>query len=129
MLTRAGLGDDARLAQPIREQRLTDAVVDLVRTGVIEVLALEIDLRAAEPFRPAPRVIDRARSPDVVLELVLELGDELRVIAIARVLLAQFVDRADQRLGDEHAAVGTEMACGIGQTVGHVTHLHCAPLE
>jgi hypothetical protein len=47
-----------------------------VRAGVIEVLALEVDLRAAEQFRPALGVVDRARAADVVLELVFELGDE-----------------------------------------------------
>ena len=86
VLAGAGLGDDARLAQALREQRLADAVVDLVRAGVVQVLALEVDLRAAELLRPAPRVVDRARPADVVLELVLELGDELGIAAVARVL-------------------------------------------
>jgi hypothetical protein len=42
-----GLGDDAPLAETLREERLPDAIVDLVRAGVIQVLALEPDLRAA----------------------------------------------------------------------------------
>ena len=37
---RARLGDDSRLAHPPGQQRLTDRVVDLVRAGVVEVLAL-----------------------------------------------------------------------------------------
>ena len=41
VLSRAGLGDDAPLAHPEREQRLADRVVDLVRAGVVQVLALE----------------------------------------------------------------------------------------
>ena len=48
VLAGAGLGDDALLAHALGEQRLADGVVDLVRAGVIEVFALEIDLRAAE---------------------------------------------------------------------------------
>ena len=48
MLAGAGLGDDARLAHAPGEQRLADAVVDLVGAGVVEVFALEVDLRAAE---------------------------------------------------------------------------------
>ena len=55
----AGLGDDAPLAEPLREHRLADAVVDLVRAGVIQVLALQPDLRAARLFGQPPRVIDR----------------------------------------------------------------------
>ena len=41
VLSGAGLGDDAALAHPLREQRLAERVVDLVRAGVREVLALE----------------------------------------------------------------------------------------
>ena len=40
MLARAGLGDDARLAHAPGEQDLADAIVDFVRAGVEQVLAL-----------------------------------------------------------------------------------------
>src|ERR671936_821523 len=43
VLTRAGLRDDSPLAEPGREQSLADRVVDLVRPGVAEILALEED--------------------------------------------------------------------------------------
>ena len=46
----AGLGDHARLAHPPRQQRLADRIVDLVRPGVVQVLALDVDLRSAEPI-------------------------------------------------------------------------------
>ena len=52
-----------------------------------------------------------------MLELVLEFGEKLGVIAQARVLLAQLVQRPHQRLGHEDAAVGTEMAPRIGKIV------------
>ena len=48
VLPGAGFGDDARLAHAARQQSLADRVVDLVRAGVTEVLALQVDLRAAE---------------------------------------------------------------------------------
>ena len=48
VLAGAGLGDDALLAHALGEQALAEAVVDLVRAGVEQVFALEIDLRAAE---------------------------------------------------------------------------------
>ena len=55
VLARAGLGDDAPLAQAPREQRLADGVVDLVRAGVREVLALQLDAGAADVLRSAAR--------------------------------------------------------------------------
>ena len=57
VLARAGLGHDARLAHPRRQQRLAERVVDLVRAGVRQVLALEEDARAARrrPRGGAPR--------------------------------------------------------------------------
>ena len=50
VLTGAGLGDDAVLAHAPRQQRLPNAVVDLVRAGVQQVFALQVDLGAAELF-------------------------------------------------------------------------------
>ena len=78
MLAGAGLGDHARLAHAPRQQRLADGVVDLVGAGVVEVLALEVDLRAAEFARQARGVVDRARPADEVRQFMSELGDEGR---------------------------------------------------
>ena len=47
VLAGAGLGDDARLAHAPGEQDLAEAVVDLVAAGVVELVALEVDLGAA----------------------------------------------------------------------------------
>ena len=52
VLTRAGLGHDAARTQALREQRLADGVVDLVRAGVREILALE-------PHLARPSACDR----------------------------------------------------------------------
>ncbi len=46
VLAGSGFGDDAVLAHAAREQGLADAVVDLVGSGVEEVFALEVNLRA-----------------------------------------------------------------------------------
>ena len=51
MLAGAGLGDDARLAHALGQQHLAQHVVDLVAAGVVELVALEVDLRAARAFR------------------------------------------------------------------------------
>ena len=47
VLAGAGLGDDAPLAHARGEQRLAERVVDLVRAGVRQILALQEDPRAA----------------------------------------------------------------------------------
>jgi hypothetical protein len=63
MLPGAGLGDETGLLEAAREQRLADRVVDLVRAGVQQVLALEIHLRAAEPLRQRAREVRRVGRP------------------------------------------------------------------
>lgn len=47
MLAGAGLRDDTLLIQALAQQRLAEGVVDLMRTSVIQVLTLQIDLRFA----------------------------------------------------------------------------------
>ena len=46
MLTSAGFRDDARLAHANGEQNLANAIVDFVRAGMVQLIALEPDLRA-----------------------------------------------------------------------------------
>ena len=48
VLPRARLGDELLLAHALGQQRLAEAVVDLVRAGVVQILALEVNLRAAD---------------------------------------------------------------------------------
>jgi hypothetical protein len=61
VLAGTGFGDHARLAHLAREHRLTDAVIHLVRAGVIEILALQVDLRTAEPLGKPPGMVHGAR--------------------------------------------------------------------
>ncbi len=48
VLSGTGLGDDPALAHAPRQQGLAEHVVDLVRAGMVELVALEIELGAAE---------------------------------------------------------------------------------
>src|SRR5690606_32514059 len=83
MLPSAGLGDDARLAHATRELNLAEAVVDLVAASVIELIALEVDLRTArfpgcfryvpEMLRQAFRIVKRARAAAIVNQQVCQL--------------------------------------------------------
>ena len=52
VLSGPGLGDDTGLAHSLGEQCLTQHVVDLVRAGVVQVLALEQDPRAPPACAP-----------------------------------------------------------------------------
>ena len=121
VLARAGLGDDPRLAHPHREQDLADAVVDLVRAGVVQLVALEPDLRThafgrglAQRFGQALSVIKRARAADIMFEQVVELRLEGGVGLGGAVRLVEFEDERHQRLGDVATAEVAEMAALVG---------------
>ena len=79
VLARAGLGDDARLADALREQRLAEHVVDLVRAGVVEVFALQDDAGAAGVRGEARHLGDDRRPAGVAAAELGELGLERRV--------------------------------------------------
>ncbi len=66
VLPGAGLGDDARLAHALGEQRLAERVVDLVSAGVRQVFALQEDPRAAGRCRQALGLPQRRRAADVM---------------------------------------------------------------
>ena len=66
VLARAGLGDDPALAHALRKQPLAERVVDLVRSGVGQVLTLDVDVRAAELARQVLSVVERRGSANVV---------------------------------------------------------------
>ena len=71
VLARAGLGDDPALAQPAREDCLAERVVQLVRAGVEEVFALEVEpLLGSEPVGAG----QRRRATRVVARELVELG-------------------------------------------------------
>ena len=81
VLAGAGLGDDPPLAHPLGEQRLPERVVDLVRAGVVEVLALEPD-RVAGGLAQALGQVQRRGPPDEVPQQRVELDPEPRIVAV-----------------------------------------------
>ena len=85
VLAGAGLGDHAGLAHVPGQQCLAHGVVDLVRAGVVEVLALEHDARTADLARQALGVVQRAGPAHVVRQVAVELGHEPGVLAQTRV--------------------------------------------
>ena len=116
MLTRAGLGDDAFFAEPLGEENLPEGVVDLMRAGVEQVFALEINFGTAQFLRPALGEIQRRRATDIVVKEVVEFGVEGRIIFCRLIRGGQFLKRGHQRLGHEHAAKLSVVAGSIGQS-------------
>jgi len=105
VLARAGLRDDAVLAEPPREHGLAERVVELVRAGVEEILPLEVDPLAG---REALREGERRRAAGVRREERVELRVEALVLLRGAPTGVELVERRDQRLGDVAAAVFAE---------------------
>src|SRR5262249_45475063 len=114
VLPRAGLGDDAALAHAAREEGLPQAVIDLVRAGVEQVLTLEPDARAAERVAEALAEIQWGGAAGVVVEEVRKLGLEGGVATRREVGVLQLFDGRHQNFGDVAPAVRAEVSAGIG---------------
>ena len=117
MLAGAGLGDDAGLAHALRQHRLADGVVDLVRARMVQVLALEPNLGAAVLPAQALGEIQWGGAPDIVGEILFEGFPESGVLAGLAVHRGQLVKRPDQGFGHEPPAVLLEMPLGIRPAV------------
>ena len=107
VLPGARLGDDPRLAHAVGEQALADRVVELVRAGVHEVLALQPH-GPADGLGQALRVVERGGPPAVVAPQAVELGLVARVGARGHPRRLELGEGGHQRLGDVLAAVGAE---------------------
>src|SRR5581483_1136577 len=110
----AGLGDDAPLAHTLGQHDLAKHVVHLVRAGVIELLALEVDLGAAAVLREALGKIERRGPADIGREIGVHLRPERRIGLGLVVGALEIEDQRHQRLGDEAAAIDAEMAALVG---------------
>lgn len=128
VLAGARLGNDAGLAHAPGEHGLADHVVDLVRARVVEVFALEVDLRAAHLARHACRVVDGRGAADEMGQLGLEFGNEFRVVLVLGVGVAQLGQSVCQGFAGKAAAEAAKVArCvrvlvfehGLSAKVGH----------
>ena len=113
VLTGTGLGDDAFLAHALRQQPLADRVVDLVRAGVTQVLALQVDARTAEPSRQVLGEIERRGTTDVFAQAATQLGLEARLTPPLPIGRFELEERGHQRLGNVAPAELPVMAVAI----------------
>ena len=75
MLPCTRFGDDTGFAHLLRDQDLSDRIVDLVRSGMVQVFAFEVD-PAAVPFGQALCEIERGRATDIVAQQLIEFAAE-----------------------------------------------------
>ena len=114
-VTGSGFGNHLLLAHEAGQQCLAQAVVDLVRTRMVEVLALEVDLRAAQLLRQPPRMEDRARTAHVVGQQCRQLLLEVRTLPDRLVGGVDVVHHLLQYRRHQLPPIGAKIALGIGQ--------------
>src|SRR5262249_543444 len=90
-------------------------VVDLVGARVAEVLALEVDPRAARLTRETLGEIERGRSPRIRGQERAQAVAEGSVSRRSAVRALELDQRTHERFGNEAAAEPPEMAAGVGQ--------------
>ena len=120
VLTGAGLRDDARLAHLTGQQGLTQHVVDLVRSSVVQVFSLEEDPRTTRVLAEPGGFVERRRPTAVVPLQAIQLIEEFLVTARLFVRGGDLLDDGHQRFGDESSSVDTEMALGVGIVGGRL---------
>ena len=74
VLPGAGLRHNPALAHAPRQQTLAQAVIDLVRAGVQQVFAFQINLCTAKLLAKASRVIQRCGTTRIICQQVIQLG-------------------------------------------------------
>ena len=117
MLARTGLGNDAGLAHALGEQNLAQAIIDLMRAGVVELIALKIDFRAlfracdfAHMFGQSFSKIERARATNIMLEVIVKLIAKFGVFLGGFIFLLEREDERHERLGNKPAAKNAKAA-------------------
>ena len=108
VLTGARLGDDPTLAHPDGQQGLAQRVVDFVRSGMVEVFTLQIDLCPADLFGQLLGEVQWRRPSDIVTAKLFELGLKRLIRQRGRVLPVELLERSRQGLRDILPAKGAE---------------------
>src|SRR5271170_3353346 len=115
VLACAGFRNDARLAHFYGEQALADGVINFVRAGVEQVLALEINAWPTEMRRETRSKLQRRGTTCEIFEQVGELRLKLCVGFCRFVGALKLEERDHQRFGNVASTVGTETSgseCG-----------------
>ncbi len=122
VLSGTGLGDDPPLSHSPAKNRLADGVVNLVRAGMQQILAFQINPGPPKPLTKALCKIQRGRTSAIVGQQGRKLLSEFRIEAGLLVFALQFIESADQGFRNKSSAVWTEMAMRVGKKVGSIHH-------
>ena len=112
MLAGTGLGNDVLLAHALSKQNLPQDVINLVATGVIQILALEPDV-SADISGELLRVVQRRGTSDISTLKPVELIEKILINAGLRVAIGDLTDNGHQRLRHKLAAPLTPVPNGI----------------
>jgi len=110
MLASSGFRDEPPLAHPDRQEGLSERVVDLVGSGVEEILSFEIDARPAERLAESFGVVERCWAAGVLMEERLEFSSEGRIASRRHVRTFQFVEGGHDRFGDKLSPERSEVS-------------------
>ena len=127
VLAGPGFRDDPLFAHALGEQDLAHGVVDLVRAGVVELVALEIDLGAAQVLGQPFGEVERAGAADIMFRPVIELGLKAGVGFGLVPGLFQVQNERHQRFGHITAAEHAEMALFVRTATISVHRFHGVP--
>src|SRR5262249_34698630 len=92
------------------QQSLTQAVVDLVGAGVVQIFSLEIDFSALPGLRQPLCEIERRWPSRVVVEQIIKFRLECSIALRFHVCSLEFLQRMHQRFRKKLAAVLSKMA-------------------
>ena len=109
VLSGAGLRDDPALTHPLGQEGLAQGVIDLVRAGVGEVLALEKQPHATLARR-STSFVERCRTTNVGGEQATQRLEKRRIAPRVLVGPRQLVDRRHERFRNEAPAELTEIS-------------------
>ena len=117
VLAGARFGDDPFDAEPLRQQRLADRIVDLVRARVRQVFALQPDF-GTPAFAEPRRVRERRRPADPLAQLPLVVGLEAGLVQVLLYACLQAFECRHQGLGHVAATERAEAAAIVWQFAG-----------
>ena len=114
VLTSSRFGNDPLFSHSEGKQRLSDRIIDLVSTGVVQIFTLEVDLCPATSVRQSLGEVQWVWPTNECMQQAVELLLERRVSLGFGVFNRQFFQGMHQRFRDESPTEFTESTFSIG---------------
>ena len=117
VLTSTCFGNYPRLPHAFGKHGLANGVVDLVCTRMVEVFALQIDLRATHFTADACSVVDGGGTPHKVRKFALKFSHESGIVLVFGVSLFQLFNGMCEGFAHKAATELAKVAAGVGLLV------------